>query len=58
VAPFSRMLLVFLPLAAATFGAFWLGVVPQTFSPLSPLSLEERDQWQRCAELPCCANPC
>jgi hypothetical protein len=45
VAPFARVLLVFLPLAAATFAAFWLGVVPRTLSPLSPLSLEKRDQW-------------
>lgn len=45
MAPFARVLLVFLPLAAATFAAFWLGVVPRTLSPLSPLSLEKRDQW-------------
>lgn len=45
MAPFSRILLVLLLLAAATFAAFWLGVVPQRFSPLSPLSLEKRDQW-------------
>jgi hypothetical protein len=27
------------------FAAFWFGIVPQTFSPLSPLSLDKRDQW-------------
>ena len=27
------------------FAGFWFGIVPQTFSPLSPLSLNNRDQW-------------
>lgn len=39
-------ILLSLPLyAGAIFAAFWFGIVPQTFSPLSPLSLDERDQW-------------
>jgi hypothetical protein len=38
-------MLVFLLLAAAASAAFWMGIVPQRFSPLSPLSLEKRDQW-------------
>jgi hypothetical protein len=60
----SKLMLLFLLLAAAIFAAFWFGVVPQRFSPLSPLSLEKRDQWfvdwklaalRRVAR---CANPC
>jgi hypothetical protein len=30
---------------AATFGAFWFGLVPQRFSPFAPISLEATDQW-------------
>jgi hypothetical protein len=36
---FSKFLLVLL-LAVATFGAFWFGLVPQRYSPFSPISLE------------------
>jgi hypothetical protein len=45
VTTLSKILLIFLLLGAAIFAAFWFGVVPQTFSPLSPLSLDKRDQW-------------
>jgi hypothetical protein len=45
LATLSKILLTFLLSAAAIFAAFWLAIVPQTFSPLRPLSLEERDQW-------------
>lgn len=41
----SCLMLTSLLLAAAAFAAFWMGVVPQRFSPLSPLSLDKRDQW-------------
>jgi len=41
----SKLMLISLLLAAAAFAAFWMGLVPQSFSPLSPLSLEKRDQW-------------
>jgi hypothetical protein len=32
-------------LAATAVAGFWLGAIPQRFSPLSPLTLENRDQW-------------
>lgn len=41
---FSRLFLLAL-LAIATFGAFWFGLVPQRWSPFSPLSLAEPKQW-------------
>jgi hypothetical protein len=39
------MLLMFLLSGAAILTAFWFGVVPQKFSPLSPLTLDKRNQW-------------
>jgi len=45
VAFLSRFLSVFLLLAVAALAAFWAGLVPQSVSPLSPLSLESGDQW-------------
>lgn len=41
---FSRGLLVVL-LAFVTFASFWFGLVPQRWSPFSPLSLGEPAQW-------------
>lgn len=41
---FFQLLLVVL-LSAATFGAFWFGLVPQRFSPFAPLSLEQPPGW-------------
>ena len=32
-------------LLAAIFAAFWLGLVPQRFSPLAPISLDEPPSW-------------
>lgn len=40
----ARTLLLVL-LMAATFAAFWFGLVPQRLSPFSPLSLNEPSQW-------------
>lgn len=40
----SRTLLLLL-VAAVTFAAFWLGLVPQRFSPFSPLTLNEPSPW-------------
>jgi hypothetical protein len=37
---FSKLLLLFVLLLAGT-GAFWFGLVPQRYSPFSPLSLEK-----------------
>jgi hypothetical protein len=39
-----RILLVLL-LACTLAAAFWFGMVPQRFSPLAPISLDERPQW-------------
>lgn len=41
---FARLLLLTL-LSLATFAAFWLGIIPQRFSPFSPLSLELKEPW-------------
>ena len=41
----SKILLSLLLFAGATFAAFWSGIVPQTLSPLGPLSVDKRDQW-------------
>lgn len=41
----SKIVLLLLLLAVAIFATFWFGIAPQTFSPLSPLSLDKRDQW-------------
>ena len=40
----SRLLLVFLVTATAL-AAFWLGIVPQRWSPFSPLDLDTRPGW-------------
>lgn len=40
-----KLMLTSLLLAAAAAAAFWMGLVPQRYSPLSPLSLEKSDQW-------------
>lgn len=40
----SRSLLL-LMVSAVTLGAFWLGLVPQRFSPFAPLSLDEPAPW-------------
>ena len=42
---FSKILVSLLLFAGAIFAALWFGIVPQTLSPLSPLSLDKRDQW-------------
>jgi hypothetical protein len=41
---FLRILLVVL-LLAALFAAFWVGIVPQRYSPFAPISLDERPSW-------------
>lgn len=40
----GRLLLLML-LLAASLAAFWFGIVPQRFSPFSPLTLDASDQW-------------
>ena len=45
MATLSKILLAFLLSGAAISAALWLGIVPQALSPLSPLSLQDRDQW-------------
>ena len=45
MATLSKFLFVFLLLGAAIFAAFRGGLVPRDLNPLSPLSLDARDQW-------------
>ena len=50
VKAFASFILVLL-IAAAVLGAFWLGMVPQRWSPFSPLELDKKPGWFADAQL-------